>query len=63
MTDRTFIVKFKPPELTIEPVVAATAEIYDDHLVLLNSKGELAALFLMDVVESWNEIALPNGVD
>jgi hypothetical protein len=37
-------------------VRAATAEFYGEHLVLLDSQGKLAALFLMETVESWNEI-------
>ncbi len=37
-------------------VIAATAEIHGEHLVLLNSHGQLAALFVLDMVESWNEL-------
>lgn len=57
MTDRTFIVRFKPRELNTGSVIASTAEIQAEHIVFLNSTGELAALFLMEVVESWT--ALP----
>ena len=31
--------------------------MHGEHLVFLTAKGKLAALFLLDVVESWNEIA------
>jgi hypothetical protein len=31
-------------------VIAARAEIHDEHLALLTSKGKLAALFLMEMV-------------
>jgi hypothetical protein len=31
--------------------------MHGEHLVFLTEKGELAALFLMKLVESWNEIA------
>jgi hypothetical protein len=55
MTDRTFIVRYKPPETSTQPVVAARAEIDGDYLVLINSKGELAAMFLLKVVESWEQ--------
>jgi len=41
-----------------QPVIADRAEIQGDHLVFFNSKGELAALFLMEVVESWTEFDL-----
>jgi hypothetical protein len=55
MTDRWFIVRFKPSELLTQPVVADRVEIQNDHLALINSKGELVAMFLMEVVESWSE--------
>jgi hypothetical protein len=55
MADRRFLIRFKPPKLSTQPVIAERAEIQGDHLVLFNSKGELAALFLMEVVESWSE--------
>ena len=32
------------------------AKIQGDHLVLLNAQGKLAALFSLDIVESWNEV-------
>lgn len=56
MTDRTFIVRFKPPQLSTPPVIATDAEIHGEHIVLLNSTGKLAALFLMEAVESWTEL-------
>jgi hypothetical protein len=30
--------------------------VYGEHLVFLNWRGKLAALFLMEIVESWIEI-------
>ncbi len=59
MTDRTLIVRFKPRELVTRSVTASTAEIQAEHIVFLNSKGQLAALFLMEVVESWTVIGMP----
>jgi hypothetical protein len=56
VSDKTFIVLFKPPLLTIQHVVAATAEIHGEHLVLLDSEGKLVALFLLEIIQSWNEI-------
>jgi hypothetical protein len=56
MVDKTFIVRFKARELSNQLVIAANAEIYADHMVLLNSTGTLAALFLLEVVESWTEL-------
>jgi hypothetical protein len=29
--------------------------MHDEHLAFLTDKGRLAALFLLDLVESWNE--------
>jgi hypothetical protein len=54
MIDRTFIVRFKPPQIRAQSFVASTAEIQGDHIVLLNANGQLAALLLLEVVESWN---------
>ena len=56
MADKTFIIRFKARELTSQSVIAAKAEIHADHMVLLNSTGKLAALFLLEVVESWTEL-------
>jgi hypothetical protein len=56
MADRTYIVRFKQPEGSAEIFVASSAEIHGDHIVLLNSNGQLAALFLLEFVESWNEV-------
>jgi hypothetical protein len=56
MTDKTFLVRLKPRELGIQPVIAVRAEIQAEHIVLLDSTGKLAALFLMELVESWTEL-------
>ena len=58
MADKTFLIKFKAAELAVGPVVAATVEIHGDHLILTDSAGGLAALFLMDLVESWTVLPL-----
>jgi hypothetical protein len=55
MTDKTYLVRLKPRELGIHFVVAASAEIHGEHIVLLNSDGKLAALFLLEIVENWTE--------
>jgi hypothetical protein len=34
--------------------IAEEAEIQGDHLVLLSSTGALAALFVLEAVESWS---------
>jgi hypothetical protein len=58
MSDKTYLIRFKHPALGVRSVTAASAEIHGDHVALLNSKGKLAALFLMEVVESWSESPL-----
>ena len=58
MTDKTYIVKLKAPDLdAIQTVIASTVEIHDEHLIFCNSKGELVALFLLEIVQSWNEVS------
>ena len=57
MKDKTYIVRFKSPETSTQPVIAATAEVADDYLIMLTATGELAALFAMEVVESWSEVS------
>ena len=56
MPDKTYLVRMKAPSGALQHVRAATAEFYGDHLVLLDSQGKLAALFLTEIVESWHEI-------
>jgi hypothetical protein len=55
MAERTFIVRFRPPALEPQLFTAERAEIQGDHLVLLTYTGTLAAMFLMEIVESWSE--------
>lgn len=55
MTDKTYLVRLKPRELGLHVVVAASAEIHGKHIVLLDSDGKLAALFLLEIVEYWTE--------
>jgi hypothetical protein len=43
---------------TVHHVIASTVELHGDHLVFVNSQGQLTALFLKDLVRSWN--MLPN---
>jgi hypothetical protein len=61
MSDKAYLLRFKHPELRIQPVIAASAEIHGEHIALLNSTGKLAALFLTEVVESWSEFAPLSG--
>jgi hypothetical protein len=56
MPDKTYLLQLKPPELSVRAIIAATAEIHGEHLVLLDCRGQLVALFVLDMVESWNEL-------
>jgi hypothetical protein len=38
---------------TVQHVIASTVQLHGDHLVFVNSKGQLTALFLKDLVRSW----------
>jgi hypothetical protein len=49
-------VRFKPPELAPQTFVAERAEFQGEHIVLLRSGGQLAALMLVAIVESWSEV-------
>ena len=54
MVDQTYLVALKPPSQAVQHVRAATVEVQDEHLVFLDAEGNLAALFLMEIVRSWN---------
>jgi hypothetical protein len=56
MADKTFLIRFRSPELGAQHVIASRAQIQGDHLVLFNAQGKLAALFSLDIVESWNAV-------
>lgn len=62
MTDKTYIVQFRPPELGTQHMTAASADVYGDHLVLLNPNEESVAIFLLETVESWTVTNPPNFV-
>ncbi len=55
MYDKTFLVRLKSSYLSPCLVIAASVEFHGDHLVLLGSDGSLAALFVLEIVESWSE--------
>jgi hypothetical protein len=56
MHDKGCLVRFKRSNLTTDLVFASSAEIHGEHLVFLHADGSLAALFFLEVVESWSEI-------
>jgi hypothetical protein len=59
MMDQTYLVALKLPSRTVQHVIAASLEIHGENLVFFNAEGELAAMFLMEIVQSWN--VLPRG--
>jgi hypothetical protein len=54
MVDQTYLVTLRPSSRAIQEVFAATAEVRGNHLVFVDAKGSVAALFLLDLVESWS---------
>jgi hypothetical protein len=58
MTDTIYLVRFKGADLPPEPVIAETIEFHGEHLAFLRSDGALAALFVLEIVESWSEVKL-----
>ena len=56
MTAKTYLVRFKNPAISTQPLVAHRAEIQGDHVVMFDADGRLVALFWLAIVESWSEI-------
>jgi hypothetical protein len=42
MGDKAYVIRFKHPHLSTQPVVAANAEIHAEHIALLDSKTQSA---------------------
>ena len=59
LADEIYMVRFKPPQIGVEFVAASSAEIHGDHIALVNSNGQLVALLLLDIVESWSVVKPP----
>jgi hypothetical protein len=54
MVDQTYFVTMRPPNQATQQVFAATAEVRGSHLVFVDAQGNVAALFLLDLVASWS---------
>jgi hypothetical protein len=50
---KTYLVRFRSPGMIAQLVIAASAEIEGDQIVMRDSQGEMVASFSMDLVESW----------
>jgi hypothetical protein len=59
MVDRTYLVALKLPDQPLRQVVAATVEVHGEQLAFVTAEGKLAALFLLDIVQSWNVLQGP----
>ena len=55
MLNKTFLVRLRSDAR--QHVRATKVEVHGNHLVFLTEKGKLAGVFLLDLVEGWNEIA------
>ncbi len=55
MPEKKYIVRFKPPETSVQPVVADNVEVDEKCLLFIHGDGTLSAFFDLDVVESWSE--------
>jgi hypothetical protein len=53
-----YLIRFRRSDLTTQLVVAARPEIHGEHLLFFRSDGSLAALFLLETVETWSETDL-----
>jgi hypothetical protein len=58
MADTAYLVRFKGADPLPELVIAETIEFHGEHIVFLRSDGSMAALFVLDIVESWSEVKL-----
>ena len=58
MSDKTYLIRLNSPRRTLHVAIAASVAIHGDHLLFLNSKGELVFLVVLDAVTSWTEAEL-----
>jgi hypothetical protein len=58
MADKRYLIRLNQPGPAIHVLIAASVGIHGDHLVFLNSKGELIFLIMLEAVESWMEADL-----
>jgi hypothetical protein len=61
MAGQTYLVTLKPPSRATQHVVASVSGVRGDHLVFLDGQGRLAAVFLLDLVESWKVLPRLDG--
>jgi hypothetical protein len=61
MADTAYLVRLKRADLPPELVMAETIEVHGEHLAFLKADGSLAALFVLEIVESWYEVKARGG--
>ena len=61
MADTSYLVRFKRADLPPELVIAKMIEVHGEHLAFLKVDGSLAALFVLEIVESWYEVKALGG--
>jgi hypothetical protein len=61
MIDQTYLVRLKPQSRAIQHVAASIVEVLGGHLVFLDAERRLAAVFLLDLVESWEPLPRLDG--
>jgi hypothetical protein len=57
MVETTFQVEFRTPDLGAQSVIASHVEVRGEHLLLLDSSGQLVAVFMLENVKSWSEVS------
>jgi hypothetical protein len=61
MADTAYLVRLKRADLPPELVLAETIEVHGEHLAFVKADGSLAALFVLEIVESWYEVNALGG--
>ena len=56
MADTAYLVRLKSGALPPELVIAESIEFQGEHVVFIKLDGSLAALFVLEIVESWSEV-------
>jgi hypothetical protein len=57
MSDKAYLIQFKERERP-HIVIAVNIEFHGEHVVFLKSDGSLAALFVLETVDSWSVLKL-----
>jgi len=61
VANKLYVIRFKAPEDSVQPVEAERHEISGDYLVLFDQDGSIAAFFALDVVQDSSIEDLPEG--